>query len=137
MPRVNHGLMDGTMRLLTKTLNYRTRNHGVIATNLANIDTPGYEPKELVFEQELRRAQSGAGASMERTHPRHLPQERESLPEPVLRASGDPAAGGTSPLNLDREMARMAQNNLRYEADIRLLAKKFEALRLAIEERRR
>lgn len=137
MPRVDHYLMDGTMRLLTRTLRFRSRNQGVIATNLANVDTPGYQPKELVFEQELRKAEVASGVSVRRTHPQHLPDDRDGFPQAVLRPAGGASAGGTTSLNLDREMAKMAQNNLLYEADVRLLSKKFEALRMAIDERRR
>ena len=39
-------------------------------------------------------------------------------------------------LDLDREMAKMAQNNLLYEATVKILSKKFDALRTAIEGRR-
>lgn len=42
-----------------------------------------------------------------------------------------------SQLNIDKEMAKMVQNNLLYEANAKLLAKKFDALRLAIEAGRR
>jgi flagellar basal-body rod protein FlgB len=137
MERVDHYLMDGTMRLLAKTLSYRSRRHGVIAANLANIDTPGYRPQELVFERELRKARGDSDVTVKRTHPIHLPSDSGPDPRAVLRPSGDPSAGGTSSLNLDREMAKMAHNNLLYEAETRLLSKKFEALRMAIDERRR
>ena len=40
-------------------------------------------------------------------------------------------------LNIDREMATLAQNNILYEAAARLLTKKFQALRGVIEEGRR
>jgi flagellar basal-body rod protein FlgB len=137
MERVDDALMDGTMRLLAKTLGYRSRRHGVIAANLANIDTPGYRPQELVFEQELQRAGAASDVHLKRSHPQHLPGPGAPGPDAVLRPSGEPSAGGTTSLNLDKEMAKMAQNNLLYEAEARLLSKKFEALRMAIDERRR
>jgi flagellar basal-body rod protein FlgB len=42
--------------------------------------------------------------------------------------------GKPSKLNLDHEMARMAKNNLLYEASVQLLSKKFEALKNVIQD---
>jgi flagellar basal-body rod protein FlgB len=135
----NQTLMDKTARLLSHMLDYRTKNHGVIAGNLANIDTPGYRPKELEFDAELKRAISNPDIPLKRTDRRHLPitSERILAGEPSFSRHKLTSFGEADDLDMDREMAKMSQNNLLYEATVRLLSKKFEALRLAIEGRRR
>jgi flagellar basal body rod protein FlgB len=40
-------------------------------------------------------------------------------------------------LNIDEEMAHLARNNILYETSTRLLSKKFQALKAAIEEGRK
>ena len=52
---INNKLTGKTVDLLSRALDFRSANHSVIAGNLANIDTPGYKPKELSFNKELRK----------------------------------------------------------------------------------
>ncbi|MBN1107092.1 MAG: flagellar basal body rod protein FlgB [Deltaproteobacteria bacterium] len=137
---INGRLMGKTVALLSHALDYRSANHNAISGNLANVDTPGYRPREVSFDQELRRAVEKEGPSLERTNPRHLPQRGAHL----YGEKGDHALvtrefvpGESNQLNIDKEMAKMVQNNLLYEASARLLAKKFEGLKLAIEGGRR
>ncbi len=43
---------------------------------------------------------------------------------------------GDASLDIDREMTKMAKNNLLYEATVKMLSRKFDLLRAAIEEKR-
>jgi flagellar basal-body rod protein FlgB len=135
---MRHRLMDKTMGLLSHVLDYRAKNHGVISGNLSNIDTPGFEPKELEFDEVLKRAVEQPKLPLKRTNNMHLSSGmtdgKPSFSLHTLEAKGkrDP-----NDLDIDREMAKMSQNNLLYEATVKILSKKFEALRAAIEERRR
>jgi len=133
-------LMGRTISMLSHALDYRSANHSVISGNLANIETPGFKPKELHFDRELRRAVEGGGVSLKKTDPKHLPESSSD----VYKGKGlhsletrDLDLSETHQLNIDKEMARMVQNNLLYEASAKLLAKKFDALRMAIEAGRR
>jgi flagellar basal-body rod protein FlgB len=134
----NNRLMGKTVGILADMLDFRARNHGVIASNLSNIDTPGFEPKELEFDAELRRAVDGRAAlSMTRTNEKHLSGQEGAKLKPSFSAHRVQSADGTPyDLDLDREMAKMAQNNLLYEATVKILSKKFDALKTAIEGRR-
>ena len=129
-------LMTNTSRLLSRVMDYRSANQEVISGNLANIDTPGYKPKELRFDQELKKATEKNGIQMKTTNPDHLSQPIESIkgsfPIYEVETSGN---GDSSQLNLDMEMAKMMRNNLLYDASAKLLSKKFKALRTAIEGR--
>jgi flagellar basal-body rod protein FlgB len=128
--------MDSTSRILAKVLDFRAVRQNVIAGNLANSETPGYVMKELPFEKELQKA-------VDDTMIRPLKGESEQInvstsimdegfdPTKLIREYGKP-----NELNIDSEMAKMAQNNLLYETSTRLLSKKFEALKTVIESRR-
>lgn len=136
---MNRTLFDRTVGILSRTLDYRVRNQRVIASNIANIDTPGFRPKELKFDDELRKAVEDKQVRLEKTDRKHFPglqgpgMEGPSSFE-VEREPG--STGGDLSLDLDREMAKMAKNNLLYEATVKMLSKKFDLLRAAIEERR-
>jgi flagellar basal-body rod protein FlgB len=136
---INGSLMGKTVALLSHALDYRSARQNVISGNLANVDTPGYRPKELNFDQALRKAVEKDGISLNKTDRKHFPNP------------GDPTTGKGShtieslegevsesnQLNIDKEMAKMVQNNLLYEASAKLLARKFDSLRMAIEGNRR
>ncbi len=135
---INSRLMGKTVALLSHALDYRSAKHSVITGNLANVDTPGYRPQELTFDQELRRAVDKDGLSMQKTDEKHFPRSVDLFNGKGSHTleSKELELGETNQLNIDKEMAKMVQNNLLYEASAKLLAKKFEAMRLVIEGRR-
>lgn len=137
---VYNKLTGKTVDLLSRALDFRSANHHVIAGNMANIDTPGYKPEELTFDNELQRAMDKGDTPLRRTNPKHFSHlyndfshERGSF----TIKSKDVASSKSGQLNIDREMARMVQNNLLYEATVKLLAKKFESLKTVINSGRR
>jgi flagellar basal-body rod protein FlgB len=137
---INGRLMGRTVALLSHALDYRSANHNAISGNLANIDTPGYRPQEVSFDQELRRAVEKDGPSLKKTNPRHLPHGAANLyteKGTYTLVTREFIPGESNQLSIDKEMAKMVKNNLLYEASARLLAKKFESLKLAIEGSRR
>ena len=49
-------IFDSTVGALNTSLNLREMNQNLIASNIANADTPGYKAQSLEFEKELRNA---------------------------------------------------------------------------------
>ena len=138
MDMINHRLMGKTVGLLSHALGLRDKNHTVISSNLSNIDTPGYRPKAINFEEELKKAVGEGPLPLNRTHEGHLPASSAS---PV---TGEDALSMESleeappvELDIDTEMSKMVRNNLLYEATAKMLSKKFEALRMVVDEKRR
>lgn len=134
------GLTGRTISILSRALDYRSRNHQVIAANLANIDTPGYRPKALSFEEAFGRALDRTSMPLKTTHSKHFSRFGGGLGdgETAFRLKTESASfGDSNQLNIDREMSKMVQNNLLYESSVKLLSKKFEALKSAIEGGRR
>jgi len=124
--------MERTSKLLSKALDFRAVRQSVIAGNLANAETPGYVMKQIPFEQELQKAFDSKSIKLEKSEPGHISgngyrMENSINPYQIVREYGKP-----NELNIDTEMAKMAQNNLMYEASTRLLSKKFELLKAVI-----
>ena len=135
----SHSRLTGKgVEVLSRMLDYRSVKHQTIAGNLANVETPGYRPKALTFDEELRKAADKSKIRLKTTNPKHLGNdpllegratfETQTKAEPYRRPDD---------LNIDREMAEMLQNNVLYEATVRLLAKRFTALKTAIDAGRR
>jgi flagellar basal-body rod protein FlgB len=122
--------MDRTSTILSRILDFRGANQEIISGNLANIDTPGFKTKAFDFEKVLQRAADQTQLHLKTTDAGHITDH--SLPrvrDVEIKESG--------PLNLDTEMAKMMRNNLLYETAAKLLSKKFQALRNAIDSTRR
>ena len=60
-------VFDQTFEALSRTIDLRTQNQTVIASNIANADTPGYQAKELDFEKAMGRALE-SGSEIGRAH---------------------------------------------------------------------
>ena len=134
-----NNLMGRTIKALEQALDFRSANQSVIAGNMANIETPGYEPQKATFNQALLHAVEKNGAStpdqvvLRKTHENHLPVSSETERPYTIETY---SAHSERP-SLDREMARLAENNLLYEASVTLLSKKFQALKEVIGSGRR
>ncbi|MCK7515786.1 MAG: flagellar basal body protein [Desulfobacterales bacterium] len=67
-----NGLFSKTIGVLSDLVGARSQRHQVLASNVSNIDTPGYEPKDVDFEN-LIASMQGKGIRMARTNGKHLP----------------------------------------------------------------
>lgn len=123
-------LSDKTERLLSAILNYRLERHKVIASNIANIDTPDYRSKDLVFASELKaRMEDDEGVVMATGSEQHMSDQTipGEFDEYEVIDSGER-------VNLEREMAKLSENNLRYNLAVEMLARKFRNLKTVLTE---
>lgn len=68
----NSGIMDQASLVLKKSLDLRLRNQQIIAGNVANAQTPGYQAQRFEFESALQQAVTGEGHDVATTHHRHI-----------------------------------------------------------------
>lgn len=134
-------IFDRTMQLLERTLDLRSERQRVIASNLANEETPGYRATELSFLDQLRSAHRGRlPVVLAATHARHFGLSGgRGFGAVTGKLSQVPA--GDLPLddnsvNLELEMAKLSDNVMQYNAAATILARKFQALLNAVREGR-
>jgi len=116
-----------TSKLISVALDAALLRHELIANNIANSSTPGYQAKRLSFEDQL----SGFTNALERG-------ERGSL-EGRIEAVRDSLQNGESlvvtengPVALDREMVKITENTLHYQALLKASNLQGSLLELAI-----
>lgn len=112
----------------------------VIADNIANVDTPGFKRSEVLFEEMLAGKLGGqARPKLEarRTHEKHIPFGRNgSVVKPRLVTDDTTSMNNNANnVDIDREMALLAKNQLHYNAMIQQLNHKISMLRIGIEGR--
>lgn len=128
-------LFDTDIHLLKKTLDLRSANQRIIASNIANADTPGYTPARFEFEQELQQALQGKGAA-QITHPGHIPlgaSDLSSVTGTISRDQDTTGIGDGNGVNIDQEMLTLSENELMYESATQLLNKKLAMLSYVIQ----
>jgi len=105
----------------------------VIAHNIANIDTPGYQAQEVPFEQVLDAEVSKRSFQPHRTDPRHYTWEPVTPQSgPVVRNANGVMRMDENTVDLEHEMNELAKNTLYYNALSTKITKQFSRLRLAI-----
>ena len=106
---------------LCRFLDVNSYRHTLIASNMANVDTPGYRTRDLNFRAELERA---AGGELQTAGFTPLARPVQGL---IERADGNN-------VSLEREGLLLAQTQLRYRAGVELLRAQFRRLSTAINE---
>ncbi|MGE5577766.1 MAG: flagellar basal body rod protein FlgB [Syntrophothermus sp.] len=132
-----------TDKLLRKGLDATALRHEVISNNLANVDTPRFKRSEVRFEDALRAAMAPEPERlpMKITDPGHLePKKRPSFaevqPEVVQIKETTGRLDGNN-VDIDAEMARLAENTILYNTMTQLVSRRLGMLRSAINEGRR
>ena len=122
-------LFDVTFQTLDLALGAAGKRQEVLANNLANVNTPGYKRLDVEFDGMLAKALDSARAG-----------DRRALDELRPGVNTDDAvsvrADGNS-VDVDQEMAFLAENNIRYNALVQLTQKKLEGLKYVISDGRR
>lgn len=128
-------LFDANTQLLKKNLDLRSINQRVIASNIANADTPGYAPVRFEFVRELEQAVQKKGA-FAITHPAHFPIGGTDLAgvTGTLRQEPDTTGiGDQNGVSVDTEMLALSENELLYETAAQLLKKKLSLLSYVVQ----
>ena len=108
-------------------LNARLEKQGLIQSNIANIETPGYNSQDFSFESVMANALRGQG-KLAQTHTKHIQLDPVELSESMAYKSEN------RPVDLDEEMQKISENQLMYQLTAKILTKKFDGLRSAIDE---
>ena len=128
-------LFDRLQGTMSHALDYRLQRNNMIAANLANIDTPGYTPVELKFEDQLKSFLEGdKPIGMSSTHERHFshsdPIEQGEI---EFDAYSLPDQKGNS-VDLDHESSKLAENQLMYRTLITAYNKRVGFLQYVVRE---
>ena len=123
--------------ILEESLNHRLKRQNVIAGNVANSETPGFRALEYNFENQLQAAIGrGDELPMKATDARHIVSPGLDLdgkirPDLHVRPTESIGNDGNS-VDVDAEMANMAENQIVYRSTIETLNRRLALLRYGI-----
>ena len=119
-----------TNTMLKLALDAASLNHQAIANNIANINTAGYAPVRVNFEEQfdsIRETLEQGGK---------VKTDMLSGIQPVIER-GQPFGDGDRTATLDMETAKLAENTVHYEALLKVLGMRMSMVGAAINEGKR
>jgi flagellar basal-body rod protein FlgB len=131
--RMNNSI-DRAFAFQEKVLSLRGYRQQIIASNIANADTPNYKAMDIDFAATLRQAQGGVGGIMlARTAAGHLDARGGSTTgvKPLYRASVQPSIDGNTVDN-NIEQAQFSENALQYMSTLQFINGKIQSQILAL-----
>ena len=141
---------SSTIPILEQVVNFTEARHGVLAGNIANLDTPGYKTRDLspaLFQERLKDAiesrrepptpayqPQGFGLSSTTTSSRRAERElkafrkvQESMKSILRHDEGD--------VSMERQINEIVKNQQQHNLAINIMSAQFRLLRAAITER--
>lgn len=124
--------LDDAFGIHEQALQLRTRRAEVLAANIANADTPGYQARDFDFRSVLRQ-EMPQGERMQTTRARHIQPDSGivSASEMYYRIPTQPSVDGNT-VDTQLEHTAYAANALEYQASLRFLSGSIQKLKLAI-----
>ncbi|HAO34337.1 MAG TPA: flagellar basal body rod protein FlgB [Candidatus Competibacter sp.] len=113
-----------------QAMQVRSRRAEILASNLANADTPNYQARDLDFKATLDGLQGREG-SLKLTHAGHLQPRGDASGALLYRTPAQMAIDGNT-VEEEQEKAAFADNALRYQASVQLMGNRVRGLLSAI-----
>jgi flagellar basal-body rod protein FlgB len=113
-------MLDSLSGQLDQYMTLLSTRQKLVASNIANADTPGYKTQDIDFEAELQRALAN-------------PRQTGHLSPVVTDVPGLRVKNDANNVDLDREARLLAENALRFSVASNLLRSQIKGVRMAIQ----
>ncbi|HHW20626.1 MAG TPA: flagellar basal body rod protein FlgB [Thermodesulfovibrio thiophilus] len=107
--------MDDSIKLLEKIMDICAYRQKILASNIANADTPKYKAKDLNFQEELKRA-----------------VETDNQSYKIIEASTTMPNRDENTVNIEVEMTKVAETMLMYNTATQLISTKIRMIKSAV-----
>lgn len=132
-------MIDDFLATHANSLRLRSQRTQILASNIANADTPNYKAKDLVFAEVLKDAGATphkrskklalTGSGMSITDNRHIAGHAGTAASaPIMYRQPQSASLDGNTVDKDLEQARFAENTLRYQASLEFINSRVKGL---------
>ncbi len=123
--------------VLNAVLDVTQLRQRVIANNIANVSTQGYRKKDLRFQEYLESFVRNSAVEGRVASERHIPIPKPIANPEVFESETGINDAGINNVDIDREMADLAENHLFFNIGQRLIRGQFDGLKKSITGRPR
>ncbi|WP_037336128.1 flagellar basal body rod protein FlgB [Salinisphaera hydrothermalis] len=135
--------LSQSLNFYSQALNLRAERQKVLASNIANSDTPGYKARDFDFASALHAAVDGqqpateGGLALATTEPGHIPGQGPSASgmggvDLEYRNPTQPSLDGNT-VDMNNERVQFMDNSVHYRADLQILGSQIKGLKSAME----
>jgi len=126
-----------TLNAMEGYMDRLSQRQKIVASNLANIDTPGYKTKEISFHATMDELIApDQSAKLRTTRERHIEGEAFGPPaNMVFEPQGLVERADRNNVDIDREMAKVSETTFGYSMITQMLRGKYQKLASSINER--
>lgn len=122
--------MDKEMTVLHRIIQSANMRQKVLASNIANADTPGYKSKDVSFgnllENKIKLLTTDSG---------HFKDQNKNGISTKITVNNDPSWGDGNNVLLNVEMSKMTENTITHDAAVKLLNSKIRMFKSAIKSK--
>lgn len=124
-----------TIEVLKRDLDLNMKRQELVSANVANVDTPGYTARDLEFSRLLDSEM--ARVKLKTTRDGHISEGPtvEGMPR-IVESTATARLDGNN-VNIESEMLKIMDINLKYNIDVQFIAKKLRGIKELISEMRR
>lgn len=124
--------LDSVLGIHAQSLQLHAKRAEVLASNIANADTPGYKARDFDFSKVLQQ-QTNQSAQVRTTHRNHIPLDSGivSPSEMAYRIPNQPSLDGNT-VDSQLEHTAYAENAIQYQTSLRFLTGTIQTLKKAI-----
>lgn len=124
------------LSVLSQAMDLRTQRHQVLASNIANADTPQYKARDFDFQDAMQNAMAGrgeaGGLALATTSTGHLSGGGTSGPAAMKFRTETQSAVDGNTVDMDIERSQITENALQYQVLTQLINEKFKGMRSAL-----
>jgi len=124
--------LDGLFKFSQDALNLHAYRQQLIASNIANADTPGFRARDVDFAAALKNAQTGQATPALRA-PIAPGEKAPPLGAELLYRSAVQRSVDGNTVDIDVERAQFAENSVRYEAQLMFMSSQIKSMLSAIQ----
>ena len=123
---------DKAFGITPTNLALQAKQSEVIASNIANADTPGYKARGMDFDDMLSKAARKQQSGMSRTNEKHFDVRIESNNDLQFRIPNQADTGDGNTVDVQVERNLYLDNSMRYQASVQFMTGKIQSLKKAI-----
>ncbi len=128
---------DPTLEAAGAYMSRLSQRQQIVASNLANIDTPGYKTKDMSFHATIQELLSDNTIELRTSRPEHAGEWTPVSPQAqIFEVQGLPSRADRNNVDLDREMLNLSETAFGYSLMTQIVRGKLRTLASSINEGR-
>ena len=128
--------LEQDLSVVSQAMNLRSQRHQLLASNIANADTPHYKARDFNFETAMQNAMAGrmdaGGIALAQTSAGHIAGGSSSGAAAIQYRQETQSAVDGNTVDMDVERAQIAENAMQYQILTQLISDKFKGMRSAL-----